>query len=69
MQSDFDVDDAIGNVDSDLLEGTDVFSSFSDLQHNQSRSRFRPDVRRALEQLKEDKELDRLINGNFYGWD
>ena len=50
----------------DDFASDDLIDDFEDLDIDEALSTSHFDVRRRLEQIREDKELDRLINGNKY---
>jgi len=63
-------DDADG--DEDTFVGMDEDEELEDQEDDDGRDvpvRSQSDARRRLEQLKEERELERLINGSYYDWD
>jgi len=46
-----------------------VFEKLDQLDVKQNRLTFKPDARRTIERLREEKELERLVNSNYYDWD
>lgn len=48
------------------IDEDEMVEDFDEIDDKPSTMKFHHDARRVLEQLREDKELDRIINGNFY---
>ncbi|MDH5611787.1 MAG: hypothetical protein OEY66_04960 [Gammaproteobacteria bacterium] len=63
-------DDSDG--DEDTFVGMDEDEALDDQDDDEDKeitARSQSDARRRLEQLKEDRELERLIKGDYYDWD
>jgi hypothetical protein len=68
MADDIEDDD---DGDEDTFVGMDEDETLDDQEEVESKeitARSQSDARRRLEQLKEEKELERLINGDYYDW-
>ncbi|MDH5765337.1 MAG: hypothetical protein OEZ38_04905 [Gammaproteobacteria bacterium] len=61
--SDIDDDD-----DYDAEDGDEMLEDFEDIEDPETVLVSHSDARRRLEQLKEEKELERLIKGEFDDW-
>lgn len=62
--SDIDDDD-----DYEAEDGDEMLEDFEDIEDPETVLVSHSDARRRLEQLKEEKELERLIKGDFDDWD
>lgn len=62
IEDDEDEDTFVGMEEDELLDEQD------DEEDKEVTARSQSDARRRLEQLREDRELERLINGDYYDW-
>jgi hypothetical protein len=62
IEDDEDEDTFVGMDEDELLDEQD------DEEDKEVTARSQSDARRRLEQLREDRELERLINGDYYDW-
>jgi len=63
-------DDADGDEDTFVgMDEDEVLDDQADEEDKEIAARSQSDARRRLEQLREDRELERLINGDYYDWD
>jgi len=63
MSEDNDDDDTFDDIEDD-----DIFDDIEETETSKYSSRNHLDARRRLEQLKEDKELERLTKGQLGDW-
>ncbi|MCW9014518.1 MAG: hypothetical protein OQL06_12105 [Gammaproteobacteria bacterium] len=56
------------SIDDDEIPDDDIPDDFEKVETRQSLLKRSSDARRKLEQLLENRELERLINGESYDW-
>ena len=64
MAEDIDDDDAFDDMDDDEMVDDEV-----EIEIKEVSAKTQADARRRVEQLREEKALDRLLNGDYYDMD